>query len=238
MKTVSGALVAAAIGFFGFSAQAAQVSLTDITGVWSAATLDNNNSPSGVGTSSIVWGVPDTANGKSGYTFAAADPASNLVADTPFTFGLFTHKNFPIYPPSLVSAQLSLSFDLTVDGVAQSLGATYLFNHTETPNLGGGNCCNDIVSFLTSAVAFDSVVIGGVEYTFKLDGFVTDSGTPVSFFSTEEGKLNSAYLVGRFTAVDPTIDPPPSPVPLPLPIALLGFGVTGLAAVGKLRRKG
>ena len=237
MNRVSGALVAVAAGFFAFSAEAAQVSLTDISGVWSAATLNNGGAPSGLGTSAISWGVPDTPKGQSGYTFDAAAPASDLVADTPFAFGQFTHSNFPIYDPSLVSAQLSLSFDLVVDGVAQTLNATYTFNHTETPNDGGGNnCCNDLVEFLTSAVSFDSVTIGGVEYTFKLDGFVTDAGKPVSFFSTEEGKRNTATLVGRFTTVEP-VDPGPSPVPLPLPVAMLGFGVTGLGVLGKLRRK-
>lgn len=238
MSRLSGVLVAATFGMFALSASAASVSLTDIDGVWSAAKLSDGSAPAGVGTSSMAWGVPASGKTKSGYRFAAGEPASDLVKDTPFSFGLFSHENFPIYGNSLVSAELSLTFSLLVDGVAKSLDATYKFKHIETPNVGGGNCCNDFVEFLTGDVVFDEIDIGGVKYTFKLDGFVGADGKLVNLFSTEENKSNSARLIGRFTTVDPSIDPPePSPVPLPLPAALLGFGLTGLGVVGRLRRK-
>lgn len=238
MSRLSGVLVAATVGLFALSASAAQVSLTDIAGVWSAAKLSDGSAPAGVGTSSMAWGVPASGNTKSGYTFTAGAPATDLVQDTPFSFGLFSHENFPIFGSSLVTAELSLTFSLLVDGVANSLDATFKFKHTETPNIGGGNCCNDLVQFLTGDVVFDEIDIGGVKYTFKLDGFVGADNKLVSLFSTEENKSNTARLVGRFTTVDPSTEPPEvSPVPLPLPAALLGFGLAGLGVVGRLRRK-
>lgn len=187
----------------------------------------------------MSWGTPVSGTQKSGYTFTSVPAPSELIKDEPFTFGLFTHDNFPITGTSLVWAQLALVFDMNVNGVLHKLTANYLFKHTETANVGRNNCCNDLVEFAPIANSFDTITIGSIKYAFKLDGFVTNAGNPVSFFSTEESKSNSARLVGRFTSVGPADPTPeePSPVPLPLPVALLGFGIAGLAGVGRVRRK-
>lgn len=239
MNSVKGTLVALALGLYAGSAAAAVVNLTDITGTWGPAQLTDGTNPTGVNTSHIQWGRPVTAGDYSGYKFDGTGNGSNLVADQSFVFGTFTHENFPVYDASLDWAQLNLTFKLSVDGTAHDLTASFRFDHTETPNTGGNNCCNDLVEFVSSVNDFDTITIDGITYTFQLDGFVSQNGNPVTFFSTEEGKANTANLVGRFTqVVDPTDPSGPSPVPLPLPVALLGFGVAGLGVLGKLRRKG
>ena len=143
-------------------ATAAQVSLTTISGIWSAGALTNNATPTGVGTNVLTWGTSWQGNPLSGYSFDAAIAPSQLVQDEAFDFGLFTHRNFPILGNSLSWARLDLTFDLLVDGVLRPLSASYLFTHVETPNVGGDNCCNDIVNFDTLATAYDSVNIDGV----------------------------------------------------------------------------
>ncbi|MBL4927462.1 THxN family PEP-CTERM protein [Fuscibacter oryzae] len=234
MKKLSSVITTAVFILAANVATAAQVSLTTISGIWSAGQLTNNQSPTGVGTSDINWGTSWQGNPLSGYSFDAALAPSVLVQDQPFDFGLFTHKNFPILGSTLSWARLDLTFDLMVDGVLRPLSASYLFTHVETPNVGGGNCCNDRVNFDTLASAYDSVNIDGLEFTFKLDGFLDELGKPVSFFSTEENKNNTAHLVGRFTTLNDV--PPVSPVPLPASAVLLGAALLGLRAAG-LRRK-
>ena len=47
----------------------------------------------------------------------------------------------------------------------------FQFSHDETPNVGGGNCCNDIVTALTNPGGSTSVILNGIEYIFAFTGF-------------------------------------------------------------------
>ena len=207
------------------AASAATVTVTEVTGTWGNAT---GATVSGDGTDTISWGE-STGQGQSSYVFAATgvpvvDPAS------PFQVGTFTHNNFPIFPPSITGAELTVSVAGNVDGNAFTLGGTYAFAHNETPNTtpcfeGSVSVCDDIVT-LVGATQFDgSVIVDGEEYFFELTGF--EGG--VSFF-TQEGQSNSAALFAGLTTNPVVVNP----VPVPAGAVLLG---TGIAAFGVWSRK-
>lgn len=66
---------------------------------------------------------------------------------------------------------------------------------------------NNVVSF-TSLSDAQTIDYNGAQYSFFLDNFVTESGDRVEKFMTEEGKVNTALLVGSFR--DITTGPPVS----------------------------
>ena len=216
---------------------AATVTVTSVSGIWSSGVQTDGNAPAGLGTSSISWGIPVTAGLYSGYTFAAAAVPFSPQAETTFTFGTLTHENFPIYAPSLTSAVLNLAVTVDIDGVNQILTAQYSFVHNETPNT-AGTCpagsttvCDDVVSFSPIASSFDTIDVDGVLYTFLLDNFVNAKGVTVTNFLTAEDQSNTAQLVGRFTSEIPV-----SPVPVPAALPLL-FGAIGALGLAARRRK-
>ena len=241
MTKFTGLLASAAIfAVSAFSASAAIVTVDSITGVWSTATLESGGAPSGVGTKRITWGT-STGYGRSSYVFEAASTPFSPLPETQFTFGEFTHNNFPVTGNALTSAVLSLAIGVSIDGVGHTLEASYLFTHNETPNQwpclsGSVSVCDDIVSFTPIVNSFDTVDVDGTEYTFLLDNFIDEDGNPVNSFWTQERRTNSASLVGRFTAELPTENPPP--VPLPASILLLGAGLGGAGALSRFRRRG
>lgn len=216
-----------------FVANAATVTVTSVSGVWSSGVQTNGNAPTGIGTSSISWGIPVTPRLYSGYTFAATGVPFSPVAESTFTFGTLTHNNFPIYAPSLSSAVLDLTVAVDIGGTSQNLTAQYLFSHNETTNT-AGTCpagsvtvCDDIVSFSPIYSSFDTINVDGVEYTFVLDNFVNSDGVSVSNFLTAEGQANTAQLVGRFTSEIPL---PAVPVPAAFPLLVGAIGALGFVA--------
>lgn len=215
------------IGLIAFSGlgQAAFIEVENLTASWGSIVADPisgtiTTAGNGTGTASMSWGVGVGGGPQSGYVFqTVANPFSGNVPPNTgnFLLGTFTHNNFPIFAPSLASAVLTLTADIKVDGVSQgSLDFLYDFTHDETPNTGGGNCCDDIVTIAFNDLS-DSFLVDGVMYTMNIvDGS--------SNFSTVEGQANSFSIAANITA---------SAVPNAATIALFGMGLLAFGAVGR-----
>ena len=209
-------------------AGAVSVDLISVSGVWQNSV--GGTSVTGVGTSSIRWGNPATANGKSGFDFVGVAPLPQTISDAtnPFALGTFTHINFPIYGggPSTLNLAVTVTFANIVPAVINS---TFNFSFLETPNYGnpcaagGIQPCPDRVSFLNNGITSSSVNIGGSLYSLQILGFERSGGL-VNEFITLENQTNSATLQANF------IPTPPTFVPTPEPDTILLFG-TGLAAL-------
>ncbi len=177
----------------------AAINLSTVTGTWSNPT-GNPVNYSGNGTSTIHWGNGVNGGQNSGYNFTGLAPQNNLGLDTAFSIGTFTHYNFPITGNTLTGVDLTVKAGLNINGTAINFTGTYDFNHNETPNVGGNNCCNDIVSFLNNQAQLGTFKINGEDYTITLLGFKTTSGGPLlTDFSTIEGQKNKATLFAKIT---------------------------------------
>ncbi|NJN88095.1 MAG: PEP-CTERM sorting domain-containing protein [Leptolyngbyaceae cyanobacterium SL_7_1] len=207
----------------GVAALAATLTATSITGSWNNVVLtdgsvDGGGTLTGVGTDQIRWGT--TEGDKSGFDFTASSTPLAIDTEIDFSLGEFTHFNFPVFPPSVTSADLNVSLDF--GGTVQAF--TYTFTNEETTNTIGGcpafqqstTACDDRITFGTGFTS-SSFLIGTQEYTLQLVGFVESGSTSVvSEFITEENAANRAALVGRLTT-----PPPVETVPEPMAIAAL-----------------
>ena len=160
----------------------------------------------GTPVSSISWGT--TAGQQSGYDFTSQlPPPFDLPGPIPyFSLGTFTHRNFTVDEPWLVSAELDVILVLAIDGVPTGpLNFTFTLNHDETPNnldpcpfpTPPGEGCTDRVTIVASAdpTTFN---VDGVDYTLEMS--FLDNGSPVDEFITREGDtVNQSGLVGEFT---------------------------------------
>ena len=131
-----------------------------------------------------------------------------------FPVATFTHRNFPVSPPSLTSVQLDFVLDFLVNGVQTGpLTFTFTFNHEETPNnrdpcpypTPPGQGCTDRVTFI-DAPDPTTFTVGGKTYTLAMT-FLDEDGNPVTEFITEEGGAgNTADLDSQFTLVPPVVE--------------------------------
>jgi uncharacterized repeat protein (TIGR01451 family) len=205
------------------TASAAEITYTSVGGIWHDP-VDNvpGSQPgdpvitNGTPTSSITWGT--TSGSQSGYDFTAAiPPPFTLPGPIPFfSLGTFTHRNFEVGDPSLVSVLLDVVLVISVDGVPRApLTFTFTFNHFETPNNQNpcpfptppGEGCTDRVQIVASPTP-TTFNVDGIDYTLSMS--FLNNGNPVSEFITREGgTINSSGLVGEFTL--PPI-PPGTPV--------------------------
>jgi hypothetical protein len=191
----------------------ASITINEVRGDWqnvigAGATLDEIDTDGLVGNEEIRWGIP-VGTEKSGYRFdSVAPPPMPVALGDVFKLGDFTHFNFQIFDPTITSADLALTLDLTVDGSSFSQGPlTFLFNHDETPNGFGPPASNDIVA-LTNRVTDTTFFVGGVEYTLALVGLSSDGGnTLLDSFSTVEKETNTAGLYGMFSRANPVPEP-------------------------------
>lgn len=230
-------------------AEAATVTVDSVEGAWISATPANSTAAgtvNGLGTSTVSWGIPFySGGGQSAYGFVATTPPpTTLTEGTSFILGTFTHYNYVIQSgTSIVNAVLELTFNLTIDGVAQTLSQAYDFNHWETLNLadpcanGGANGsglnvngCADRVQAVTNQALSPSFIVNGVQYLLEItafEGFGTDSaGIPT--FWTIETMANSAALSVAYREI------PAVPLP-PAGLALLA-GLAGFAVLRQRKR--
>jgi len=195
------------------SASAAEITFVSVVGYWRDPVDSLPGSQpgdpvitNGDPVSSISWGT--TTGSQSGYDFTAnLPPPFMLPGPIPFfELGTFTHRNFVIDEPWLVSAELDVVLVLAVDGVPTGpLTFTFTLNHEETPNdldpcpypTPPGDGCTDRVTIVASAEP-TTFNVDGVDYTLEMS--FLDNGSPVDEFITEEGDtVNSSGLVGEFT---------------------------------------
>ncbi len=195
------------------SALAAEITFVSVVGSWRdpVDTVPGSQPgdpaiTNGDPTSSIVWGT--TTGSQSGYDFTATlPPPFTLPGPIPyFSLGSFTHRNFTVGEPWLVSAELDVVLVIAVDGVPiNPLNFTFTINHEETPNnltpcpypTPAGEGCTDRVTIVASP-APTTFNADGVDYTLAMS--FLDNGSPVDEFITREGGIvNSSGLVGDFT---------------------------------------
>ncbi len=153
---------------------------------------------------------------------SVALPAGPFTAGDDFTLGTFTHNNFPIFAPSLESADLSVDIEGTfsdgTESTSFSLTSVFSFDHFETPNnvstcaAGGVSPCPDLVTPTQNAGASTTLQIGDNILGFNLSGFQVE-GENFDSFLTLENQANSADLRASFS-VRPSLVPAPSTLSL------------------------
>lgn len=250
-KFLSVLCTASALTVAAVSAQAATVTLTSVSGVWSARTGGVN--VNGLGTSSLSWG---TGNNQSGYDFDAVTGLPEVYEqDVLFDLGTFSHRNFPISAgTSITSATLDVAFSFYLDSDPGNLitrSSTFVFAHNETPNAANPcangepnnsdlnvNGCADSVKASTNPSGTETFQIADEDgnirtYVFDVTGFVV-GGNPLEEFWTVENYSNSAVLQARFTYAENIL--PPAPIPLPAAAWLLMGGVGALGVASRRRR--
>jgi hypothetical protein len=226
------------------SVSAASVDLVSVSGIWTDA---NPAGVTGEGTNLIQWGTPSGQPDQSGYLFDGAGASMNLLSNTDFDLGTFTHQNNPINGVVLSDAELTVSIGLSIDsGATEFVTAVFDFEHLETPNLPSSsnpdpsqtcanglpnatginiNGCADRVTATQNAAFSQSFVVDGDTYTFDFSGFLFN-GDLLDEFWTRETVDNSAVLRARFTSV--------AAVPLPAAGLLM---LAALGGLGLARRK-
>jgi uncharacterized repeat protein (TIGR01451 family) len=186
---------------------AADYGLNSVSGIWTATS--GGSGITGINTNEVRWGTPAESQ-KSGLRFDGTGASSFNEGDK-FLLGTLTHYNFPVNGGTAANgATLKVKMVFSSPAVSPDPEFTYNFAVEETPNQ-AGHCpawqvsatpCDDRITF-PSSYGEESYQIGDKLYTLKILGFVDTypSGSPVSSFITEEGKDNTAYLVGTLSSV-------------------------------------
>jgi hypothetical protein len=214
-----------------FAAQAA--SAADVEGTVSARWEDaapTSATTSGLGTSTVQWGVPVAPSATSSLSFNGATFESAF--ESPFKLGTVVYRNGTIANDSgaeSVSLQVNINFTTPALGVVAN---HFDFRLENTPNVGGDRQAADYV-WLPDAFGETSFTVDGTVYRVHIagfdnvvgDGFLTSDN---SFFHVKEGGTAQADLYASVTTL--------APVPEPQTYALL---MAGLGLIGwKLRRRG
>lgn len=233
------------------ASQAATLTVTNVSGVWSDWTGGVKQSSTMNGdVAELRWGTPGYTKQQSGYDFAPVPTSGPHQKDQTFTLGTFTHNNFVI-DKGISSATLDVTFSFylgTDSSNVYTRSSQFVFEHWETPNVPeSGICvdgkeskpngvqvgCEDRVTPITNPRKSESFTIteDGVTRTYLFD--VTGFNIGENFWTVENQK-NSAQLQARFTYEE---NVPLPPVPLPAAGWLMLAGVAGMGAVARRRRK-
>ncbi len=139
-----------------------------------------------------------------------------------FSIGRMVHYNNPV---STNDEFFTGELNIRLTGFTGPPTLQFDWTLSETPNTGGGGCCNDQISF-TNQISTQNVEQNGVTYRLVLFGFVpvdtttpcpdTPTGTPVNDFSTVENAQTHACLYASLqeqrslTIVKEVIGTPPT----------------------------
>jgi len=189
---------------------AADYTLSSSSGIWTGTS--GGNYITGLNTNEVRWGDPVDIS-KSGLRFDGTGVQAFNEGE-PFLIGELTHFNWPIWSGGGVDgATLKVTLVFSSPTVNPNPEFTFDFDVLETTNeYDVDNCddniqqsstpCDDRITF-PSSYGEESYQIGDKLYTIKISGFVDSypSGSPVSSFITEEGKDNTAYLVGTLSSI-------------------------------------
>ncbi|MBK4215484.1 THxN family PEP-CTERM protein [Paracoccus caeni] len=239
---------ASIIALTAIGAQAATLTVTDISGAWSNVVGGQQVNINNGATSTVRWGTP--TNAQSGYDFTPEGTPLDAAQDVDFTLGTFTHHNFPITAGTgISSASLDVTFKFYLGSDSSTIytrTSQFVFNHWETGNSdnpcadggteGSGvniNGCADQVTAVTNPNSTDSfeIVDGNItrKYVFAVNGF--DIGDE---FWTVENQTNQATIKARFTYEE---NIQPAPIPLPAAAWMLMAGMGGLAMASRRRNR-
>lgn len=244
-STLGSAFLATAL--IGGAAQAAtfDLSILNVTGSWTASELSNGGeATSQAGGKRIAWGSPVNGKQQSSYQFDGGD-ATTVQSEQEVVLGEFTHRNYPIYEPTLLNAQLTVNIDASVGSEFFTLTSVFEFDHNETPNTpgtclpGSVTVCDDVVTATLNQGASTFFAIGDDSYFFDVTGFMVN-GVLFDSFLTAENAMNSAFLVGQFTATPGSGieggDDNLKVTPLPAAAWFLISSIAGLGFVGRRRK--
>ena len=241
------------------AAQAATVSLEDITATWYDGNPAANVTYHDNGTTAPYarWGTGGPSGQQSGYDYdVAAQPIVFVVPPSPSpnqVLGIFTHQNFPINAgSSITDIKLRIKADVYVDYglgavmVGDDLEFEYAFSHWETSNganpcANGGangsgvnvNGCADrvIANWLATSDSFEVNNDVTIDtYSLNIIGFSLDPNG-VSPFTSFWTAENKSNVAYLVGNVALKSDLlPPEQVPEPATLALVGLGLLGAAA--------
>lgn len=161
---------------------------------------------------------------------------------------LFYHLNNVISAggdPSLTSASLSEFFELTGNGIIETITPTFSILFEETPNTGGtcvpgsGSICDDIFVITNPELLLEQFTHMGFLYTLVIgaeglgtlsDEACTEAGVATGCIGllTQETDNNPVQFFINLSAVA---------IPTPASLALLGAGLLGLGAFARKQRK-
>jgi len=145
---------------------------------------------------------PSTLNSSTqstvGFRPAATTSAQDGVA---FPIGKMIHYNNPVYADD---RYFTGRITAILGGFTSPNAVSFDWQLDETPNSGGNNCCNDLITF-TNQISTVTLTQGGLNFRLVILGFIpvlsstttcpaTPVGTPQNEFSTVEGTQTHACL--------------------------------------------
>lgn len=235
-QTLCSTALAASVGFVALPSQAADFTVTT-SGIWTAIEGRPDLTFSGLGTDTVLWGIPIPSSGpQSGLEFEGNGPLG-VDIDEKFKVGTLTHFNNPItFNSAATLATLKLTLDLGTAGIQDF---SFDFDVDETPNGGDENglCevgsipCPDIIKFPETGFAEESFIFDGMRYTLQLTNFMDEDGNDVIDFISPENDQTSAML---FAIITKAPDIPPT---APEPMTIAGLGLLGIYFLSGFRAK-
>jgi T1SS-143 domain-containing protein len=185
------------------------ISVNDLDAGFVNAVNTNGNAVTAVNVDShdtlgdrLLWG---TGNPQSGYdlvdTAAYTSAAGTAVSlGQLFEVAKFTHNNFPVTGASLDRTDLSLSFDVVINGVSTNVPFTVVLDHTETTNSSDPEASRDIIQLPATS---STINIAGQNYVVNLNGFKDENGNLVTQIRTLESASSTFGIFASVTTVEP-----------------------------------